>query len=125
MDKLNLDCVRDMILLIENRLKYKSSGKVKQVHMKHILHLLDTYSNDELCEATKYLAESKLVTYSNYKTAHSATQYWCDGITPLGHKFIEQIRDDTIWNKVKKEILPHISKGIEFILKVISALLLQ
>ena len=124
-DRLNLDCVRDMLFLIESKLRYRNSGKVEQVHMKHVIHQLDTYTNDELCEAVKYLAESKLVTYSNYKTAHVARQYYCNGITPLGHRFIEQIRNDTVWNKVKKEILPHVTKGIEFVLKIISAFLIQ
>ena len=122
MDRLNIDCVRDMLLLIENKLRYRNSGKVEQVHLKHVFHQLDNYTNDELCEAAKYLAESKLVTYSNYKTVHVARMYYCNGITPLGHKFIEEIRNDTFWHKVKAKILPYLAKGIDFVIQILPTL---
>lgn len=46
-------------------LHYKTNVRFLQaepVHLKHVFHQMDNYTNDELCEAAKFLAEERMVT---------------------------------------------------------------
>lgn len=105
MAELNMDCVRDILLFLEENQRYKASGKIFVVKMKRVYPHFQNYSYEEQYEAAKYLGQKKLVTYVDGMEGKQPRQYVCNGITPEGHKFIAAIKDDTLWKKLCKHPL--------------------
>ena len=112
--KLNMDCVRAVMLCVEEHTDYDHycyfvsyrknevddflfDGPV--VPPDYQLELEKTYDNDDLFYAVEYCVKSGFV-----ETLFSKDSYRIpiSGITPQGHEFLENIRSDSNWEKVKK-----------------------
>lgn len=110
--RLNLDCVRDVLLCVEeNTGLYKSCYFVESVppgceeffdidiHIpSYQVDLGKKYSNEELIYHVNYCIKSDFVSDSGYIT-NGMIQI--EDLTPAGHEFIANIRNDSVWNKVK------------------------
>lgn len=110
--RLDLDCVRDILLCVEeNSGLYKSccfieSGPpgLEEFHDTDIavpsyqLDLNKKYSNEALIYHVKYCSEADLITEAQYLT----NDMLCvSDLTPKGHEFIANIRNESVWKKVK------------------------
>lgn len=97
--KLNNDCVRDILFTVEDNTGYN----------KHLIFhankancdKLKKYDNDEIMyhiiQCTKaYLIEAGQIDLSG--------NILIKDLTPRGHEFINNIREDNNWNKVKRYI---------------------
>lgn len=94
--KLNPDCVRDILLAVE------SLPDVKHFFLfdsESISELFPRYSHEEVmyhlrqCELNDFLLHPSHD--SNYET------YTVYDLTPKGHQFLANIRENKIWNGVK------------------------
>lgn len=111
--KLNMDCVRAVMLCAEeytdyNHYCYFISYQKNNVNdfllddpetpPAYQLKLEKTYDNDDLFYAVEYCVKSGFV-----ETLFSKDTYRIpiSRITPDGHRFLENIRSDTNWEKVK------------------------
>lgn len=111
--KLNMDCVRAVMLCAEeytdyNHYCYFISYQKNNVNNfllddpetppAYQLELEKTYDNDDLFYAVEYCVKSGFV-----ETLFSKDTYRIpiSRITPDGHRFLENIRSDTNWEKVK------------------------
>lgn len=111
--KLNMDCVRAVMLCTEeytdyNHYCYFISYQKNNVNdfllddpetpPAYQLELEKTYDNDDLFYAVEYCVKSGFV-----ETLFSKDTYRIpiSRITPDGHRFLENIRSDTNWEKVK------------------------
>ena len=103
--KLNADCIRDVLLELENSLSYRTNeeGHLERVFVS--LHDLD-------CILIKYHKEDIFYTLTNLEQAGyiEMTAQWSGSglyrcvvncITFRGHEFLEKIRDNQSWDKVK------------------------
>ena len=88
--KLNMDCVRAVMLCAEEHTDYN--------HYCYFISYQKTYDNDDLFYAVEYCVKSGFV-----ETLFSKDTYRIpiSRITPDGHRFLENIRSDTNWEKVK------------------------
>lgn len=109
------DVVRDILLYIEQNQKsqYDNKGvfEVISISPKHIL--------DELGETTRYTREegeyairllyNEKIILGNATTGKNnrILTLSITGISFEGHQFLDHIRDNTIWNKVKQEARKH------------------
>lgn len=103
---LNMECVRDLILWIEKNQKVKSSGIPKPIKMKSIYTEIINHSNTDLNIAAKYLVDEKLLLLPKDVKADGLAPKWfvfC-GISSTGYKYIDAIRDETVWNKIKSAL---------------------
>lgn len=110
--RLNLDCVRDILLCVEcNTCLYKSCYFVESgppgceeffgddIHVPEYQANLSTkYSNEELIYHVKYCIEAGLLSDAGY-IANGMIRI--EDLTPAGHEFIANIRDNSVWSKVK------------------------
>jgi hypothetical protein len=95
--KLNPDCIRDILLEVEKSATFelglfldKDSGN----------SLFDKYSWSEIAYHLDQCTMANLLTYANI---YYADEYADVGnLTPAGHEFIANIRQDTNWNKTKQ-----------------------
>jgi Hypothetical protein (DUF2513). len=107
---LNQDCVRDLLVYIDALQEFKSSGKPKVVKLRFHLNdvALEKYERQEILLAAKYLLDKKLIAIVAFDPSLAAKisprQYNIQEITALGYDFLEAIKNDTVWGKLKKQL---------------------
>lgn len=104
--RLNYDCVRDVLLVLEEILQVRCNGK---------MYCFDNVSIDKICSTLndkKYSREDIFYSLFNLEQADYISAHFIEAdsgyvgcfvefITYQGHEFIEQIKPDTVWNKTK------------------------
>lgn len=88
--KLSMDCVRAVMLCVEEPI----DPPTYQVELE------TKFDNDDILYSVKYCAEAGLITLC---PGSHPEQYRVNirELTPSGHSFLENIRADTNWAKVK------------------------
>lgn len=95
--RLNSDCIRDILLTAEE--ECDSEHRMQYVKDEIVPERLKKYSHNELLYHIRQCEYSKLIFKPLY--------YDCDtnikipDLTPEGHQFIANIREDKVWNGVK------------------------
>lgn len=101
--KLNPDCIRDILLLLEKEtdgIKY-ISYKFDVINLKTDCPLIAKYSVKELyyhfgqCEANGFFMDIIRTTDVTISVL---------ALSPKAHDFLENIRDNSVWNKTKAVI---------------------
>lgn len=95
--KLNNDCVRDLLIYLEDNLNYHERLYVHEIKLK-------SYSPNEVSYTVERLKEAGFLNvfggiYSQYNLPLSI-----DSITYQGHQFLDSIRDENIWADAKNKI---------------------
>lgn len=119
--ELNLDCIRDTLLFLEQHLTIDYNGcKFNSINLK-------TLTEDIMIKHTQYTAEDISYTVynlhqigfidGNIKSVAGYQLMFCDieNITWEGHQFLNIIRPETIWIKTKSIILKTGIKSIEYV----------
>lgn len=111
--KLNLDCVRRILLCVENNTGVRKScvfidsgleeselmiGNIPMSPFDYQAELLKEFNNDELIYHLNYCAEAELLSISSPPDQYATI---VTNLTPKGHEFLANIRDDSFFNKVK------------------------
>lgn len=91
--KLDHDCVRDLLLYLEENLTYNKNISINNLTLKN-------YSQEELIYCAEKLIEA------DYLTCTKASGYQpplivANSITYNGHQFLDNIRDDGVWKETK------------------------
>ncbi len=111
--KLNLDCVRRILLCVESNTGVRKHcvfvdsgleeaermiGNTPMEPFDYQTGLLNDFNNDELIYHLNYCVEADLLS-----TCTPLGQYTVivTDLTPKGHEFLTNIRNDTFFNKVK------------------------
>lgn len=95
--KLNLDCMRDVLIEME-KAEYG-----EPLYPKHIYDALPRYSEDEIDYSIVKMNEAGFIKASIHShVGYDYTIVRLDDITYQGHQFLANIRSDTIWNDVKE-----------------------
>lgn len=110
--KLNADYVRDILLYIEKNLNYKNSdSNIPSIH-KEISdgklisdNFFDNYNKEELAYALEQLIKSGFIDLATKPvvTDGNINHARIIGLTWAGHELLDNIRDNTVWNAVKKK----------------------
>lgn len=113
--KLNMDCVRAVMLCVEEHTDFDHYCYFIRYTRADILDMLgedptdppayqieleSRFDNDDILYSVKYCAESGLIALC---AGSHPEQYRVNvrELTPAGHNFLENIRSDTNWSKVK------------------------
>ncbi len=104
--KLDYDCVRDILLYVEDNADIEHDAVFKNV-LGHCFHdpnkyypcsvIADKYGYDVVYYHLNYCCKARLIEpYDDYADTISVSD-----LTPAGHDFLANIRDDSIWNNIK------------------------
>lgn len=107
--KLNVDCVRDVLLCVEDNTGLRKSCYFVDYDIDHLYpgstdvpayqkKLEAKYHNDELIYHVNYCVEARLLKRVVQGSDRIVT---ISDLTPSGHQFIISLKNDNIWNKVK------------------------
>lgn len=94
--KLNPDCIRDILLTVEENTSY---GKFMSYDTDTEYGRLKPYSDEEVMYHVKQCELSSLITKVTYYMGGGCLIH---DLSPKGHEFIANIRTDTNWNKTKE-----------------------
>ena len=92
--KLNYDCVRDLLLLLENDLGLNSYVSIANLSEEN-------YSREEWLYSAKKLIEAGFIKAVPIDTMSGLIDIDVREITWGGHQFLENIRPKTTWDKSK------------------------
>lgn len=100
--KLNPDCIRAILLYLEENQKIDSSnGKMKPLPWaSHLPETITEFSAEDVVYSVKQMSESRLIDTRPIR-ADGMIDYIFNDITPYGHEFLENIRAEENWSKTK------------------------
>lgn len=114
--KLNHDCIRDLLLYLEDHLNYKDELIIN--HLK-----IEPYSQDELLYTADKLIEAGYLNSRfgwNMQSSHIIT---VNSISYNDHQFLDTIRDDGIWQNTKNKFAKFSSISLPIIQELASSLI--
>ncbi|MGG0619209.1 DUF2513 domain-containing protein [Bacillus altitudinis] len=92
--RLNHDCIRDLLLGLEENLNYNQSMKRERfISMSN----LSEYDKNESIYTLKKMVEAGYI----LATFPNNIDFVIEDITYSGHQFLDNIRDPEIWSKTK------------------------
>lgn len=99
--KRDLDLVREIMLVLEDKMEYGKNFQSQQ-----LIEIMQdkTLTMDKLAYHVGLLVESDLIRAKEYKYQSSdSTEYLINTITSQGQDFLDTIRQETTWNKIKEK----------------------
>lgn len=105
--RLNHDCVRDVLLFIENKQELRGFLHLKNFLDKKEDNPLKKYDDDTIKYTLMKLHEAKYLKDTVGIIENDLVQYSVGSITWEGHKFLDTVRDPKIW-KTTKTIAAHL-----------------
>ena len=104
--KLNYDCIRTLLIVLEENLEYNNSLAMPSLMLANLLDIdeIKTYSKEDIVYSSKMLIEAGYIEARiiGSDTIIGSIVYY--DVTFEGHKYIDSIRDNKVWNKVKDKI---------------------
>lgn len=99
--KLNHECVRDSLLVIESELPLNSMTRLSDFEK---IPALTSYSRDELLYCLSKLLEAEFIHAKGIRVAEGLQDIFIQELTWNGHAFLDNVRDPKVWEKVKEKI---------------------
>ena len=93
--KLNSDCVRDILIAIEDSTNFQEAINNNQLET---LDVLNPYTSEEILYHLRQLSWAGLIQDFNY---YGDAGYSILDLSPKGHEFLNNIRSDENWNRTK------------------------
>lgn len=100
--KLNPDCVRDVLLYLEENLKIKNSSEFSEITLKEIKEALSQYTEEDVFYSVYNLYQIKYIE-GKVNDVGNKKMFFCEinNITWDGHQFLNTIRPKTVWEATK------------------------
>ncbi len=114
--KLNYDCMRDVLLYLEEHLEITPELDIPSISIGKIQNNLE-YPIEEIANVAIILTEGGFIISSFKNTCHIHVLL-ISRITYSGYQLIETIRPQTVWKKIKSTLMPIGSFSISLILQV-------
>ncbi len=115
--KLNYDCVREVLLYIEENLQYGQILYSSDIELENYEYEDVQYTIDLLADSA-YIKANKLQVLG--PTLPSFHIY---SLTMQGHELLDNIRDNSVWKKIKKKVSGLASVSLPIINSVGSAII--
>ena len=114
--KLNQNCVRDILLYVEDHASYDTRISPNSIDLP--------YSSDEIVYCAEKLMEAGYLngTTRNYVSS-SVPQIMISSLTWEGHKFLDNTRDDGVWKETKNVVGKFSSVSLSLIGQVASQII--
>ncbi len=107
--KLNHDCVRSIMIHVEENLHYGQYISFNDVKLDDYTHEEILYAADKLLEVGYF--EGKKQTFSD----GSEPAIRVTALSWVGHQFLDNIRDDGVWKDTKKVLSKFSSVSLSFV----------
>lgn len=99
--KLNHDCVRDSLLVIERDFSLNEMVRLNEFEKTPDLA---KYSRDELLYCLSKLYEANFIHAKEIRTVEGLQDIFIQELTWEGHAFLDNIRDPKVWKMVREKV---------------------
>ena len=101
--KLNPDCIRDVLLYLEENLVIKDRNKLSVISLNQLKENLSQYDEDDIFYSVYNLYQIRYID-GRINDASDMKMFFCDinNITWNGHQFLNTIRPTSVWQATKK-----------------------
>lgn len=96
--KLNIDCVRSILLEVESVVTFNTFFIINETDYKDF-QLLKDYTYDEIVYHMSQCSKSGLI--YGFSASDNGEIVKIVDLSPYGHQFIEETRSKTVWEQVK------------------------
>lgn len=115
--KLNYDCVREVLLYIEENLQYGQILYSSDIELENYEYEDVQYTIDLLADSA-YIKANKL-----QALGPTLPSFHIYSLTMQGHELLDNIRDNSVWKKIKKKVSGLASVSLPIINSVGSAII--
>lgn len=100
--KLNPDCIRAVLIEIEALQEIDEAGRVISLFMNDLIDstLTDDFSVSDIFYSVKQLSDGGLISTKNI-SSFGSTDWLIRDITPHGHEFLQNVKDNSVWEQTK------------------------
>ena len=118
--KMNLDCIRDVLLFIIDTQIIDSNLKIVPISCKDIYssEKLEKYSQQEIFYSLLLLKEGQYISCLSKSYDNTIVIFEITNVTYKGHMFYESIRESTVWEQTKSTAKKIGNHTLEFVEKV-------
>lgn len=99
--KLNYDCLRKILLIIEKELNWDDDLKYKYTNLSSLCDNLKDFSRAEIAYASSMAIEADLINAKIIDCDACIIDIRYFGLTYEGHQFLDTIRENKVWKKTK------------------------
>lgn len=123
--KLNPDCIRDVLLKIEELQTMDNYGNLSTLQHTQLLQppLTDKYAENDINYSVKQLCDSGYIQAIPKKYLHGNDLWLIKDISPLGHEFLQNTRDNTVWSSAKEKAKAAGSVALDVIAQVAAGII--
>lgn len=122
--ELNKDCVRDILLKCEELLQMNDDGTMNILQSNELKEALPHYDLSVIKYSVLKMKESQLIDVKINAFYNSlVSDFLIYDITYFGHEFLDRIKDDNNWNKVKDVAKKVGSSSIDVLLQIATGVL--
>lgn len=109
--KLDYDCVRDILLSLEELVQYSENLETPHVRLENLVsyNLMGKYSKQSIVYCSEKLKEAGFINARIVCVDSGIIGIYYFSITFDGHQYLDSIRSNTLWSKVKSTF---VEKGI-------------
>lgn len=113
--RLNHDCVRNLLIYLENNLEVKENGLHRGIKLRDIAEAEEfcEFSREEIFYSADKLVEASFITIARKDV--SPKVMIIKDITWKGHDYLDSIRDPKVWGEVKDRTKGMASVALEVI----------
>lgn len=115
--KLNHECIRDLMLYLEKNLSYNNEITINDINELDYMSEELLYTSERLIEAGYIKAHIQSYISDEFPTIY------VQAITYSGHELLDNIRDNSVWNKIKNKISGLASVSVPIINSVASTVI--
>jgi Hypothetical protein (DUF2513). len=104
--KLNYDCIRSLLLALEENLNYDDSLSLSQVRLSQIVssEILGEFTKEDIAYSSLKLLEAEYIEARIIGSDQKIIDIVYFKIIFAGHQYIDTIRDNKVWKKVMNKI---------------------
>jgi len=99
--KLNYDCLRKILLIIESELNWDDELNYKYTNLSSLCDNLKDFSRAEIAYASKMAIEADLIEANIIDCDSCILDIHYYGLTYEGHQFLDTVRENKVWRKTK------------------------
>lgn len=120
--KLNNDLIRDILLVVEDTTGYQKQLIIYRPYEgDNDLPFIKDYDTEELLYHIYQCSSSGLIELGT----QTAEYLFIKDLSPKGHSYLENIRNDTTWNKTKSIASKIGSKSLDSMIEISSKVITQ
>ena len=100
--KINYDCIRDVLIYLENTLCYDELLRCSAVNLEELCASILNYSKQDIYYSLLMLSEAGFITARAVNSDNRAIDFICYRLTFEGHRYLDSVKSPQIWKEIKE-----------------------